>query len=544
MKLKIGGKLAAAFALLIALSVLIGAIGILQMRTIATEDNYLFENGTKPLADLITIATNFERVRINVRTIANSNDVKEIASAQTEIERLRSQTDTAATGFEATLVTDKGKKLFADYKKALTDYRSASDEIISLVKAGKHSDAISVMNGKGSEAAAMLQTAVDGIVIVKVDLAKQIADANNRDSIRATTYILVVIIIAALLSAIIAFILSRSITTPLGQIVVFTKAIATGDLSLALHETNLHRSDEVGEIVRAYRDMQDSLKQIVGSVQTAIGQVAVGSGEISTTSQQMSQGATEQAASAEEVSSSVEELAATIKQNTDNSVATEQISQKAASDAAEGGKAVEQAVAAMKVIVSKIDIINEIARQTNLLALNAAIEAARAGEAGKGFAVVASEVRKLAERSQAAAGEITTLSATTVTSAAKAGEIITRIVPDIKKTADLVQEISSASREQSSGSDQIGKAMIQLDTVIQQNASASEEMAAMAEELSSQATQLSDTMSFFRLEANAKVARGAKPESPVAKAGGGAAAAKAITLAKFGEAEDSEFEEY
>jgi methyl-accepting chemotaxis protein len=380
------------------------------------------------------------------------------------------------------------------------------------------------------------------------------------DSIRSLIIIIALIAVVCALGAF--YLLSRSISRPLNRIVVFTKAIAKGDLTLVVHDDMLRRSDEMGELAISFKEMQESLKEIVGSVQTAVTQVATGSGEISSTSQQMSQGATEQAASAEEISSSVEELAATIKQNTDNSLATEHISQKAAADAVEGGKAVDEAVAAMKVIAGKVDIINEIARQTNLLALNAAIEAARAGEAGKGFAVVASEVRKLAERSQTAAGEITTLSASTVASAAKAGEIISRIVPDIRKTADLVQEISSASREQSSGSDQIGKAMIQLDTVIQQNASTSEEMAAMAEELSSQAVQLSDTMSFFTLEASTTTSQGPKHESHIANAGTDVAAAKAtpmtaklaptgsasrktaIALAKRESASDGDFEEF
>jgi methyl-accepting chemotaxis protein len=180
-------------------------------------------------------------------------------------------------------------------------------------------------------------------------------------------------------------------------------------------------------------------------------------------------------------------------------MATEGIANRTAKDAEEGGAAVLESVAAITEIAGKIDIIEEIARQTNLLALNAAIEAARAGESGKGFAVVASEVRKLAERSQTAAGEITELSTSTVRTVKRAGEIIARIVPDIKKTAELVAEIASASQEQGTGVEQIGKAMMQLDSVVQQNASASEEMASMAEELSSQSAMLIEAISFFKL---------------------------------------------
>jgi methyl-accepting chemotaxis protein len=193
-------------------------------------------------------------------------------------------------------------------------------------------------------------------------------------------------------------------------------------------------------------------------------------------------------------------MAANIRQNADNATQTEKIAMQSSKDADQGGQAVTETVTAMKQIAEKISIIEEIARQTDLLALNAAIEAARAGEHGKGFAVVASEVRKLAERSQLAAGEIGKLSSSSVEVAEKAGAMLTRMVPDIQKTAELVQEISAASNEQNTGADQINKAIQQLDQVIQQNASASEEMASTSEELSSQAERLQHIISFFKLD--------------------------------------------
>ena len=273
--------------------------------------------------------------------------------------------------------------------------------------------------------------------------------------------------------------------------------LSNGDLTL---ELKAERDDEIGQLVGAVNKTIAILKGIVSDVKSAAENVTSGSQQLSAGSEQMSQGTTEQAASAEEASSSVEEMNATIKQNADNAQQTEKIALKSAADATESGRAVTETVGAMKDIAGKISIIEEIARQTNLLALNAAIEAARAGEHGKGFAVVASEVRKLAERSQVAAGEISHLSASSVQVAEKAGQMLAKLVPDIQKTAELVQEISAASKEQTSGADQINSAIQQLNQVIQQNAGAAEEMSSTAEELSSQAQQLQGTIAFFKVD--------------------------------------------
>jgi methyl-accepting chemotaxis protein len=270
--------------------------------------------------------------------------------------------------------------------------------------------------------------------------------------------------------------------------------IALGNLTV-----EVKRISDKDKLGIALETMVARLRQIVSEALTAAQNVSAGSQELSASAEQLSQGATEQASSAEEASSSMEEMASNVKQNADNASQTEKIAAQSAKDAEASGAAVGRAVEAMQTIAEKITIVQEIARQTDLLALNAAVEAARAGEHGKGFAVVASEVRKLAERSQAAAAEIGTLSTDTVKVAQEAGGMLARLVPDIKKTAELVQEITSACREQDLGAAQINQAIQQLDKVGQQNASASEQVSSTSEELASQAEQLQSTISFFRI---------------------------------------------
>ena len=278
------------------------------------------------------------------------------------------------------------------------------------------------------------------------------------------------------------------------DIIEKAKLISDGDLTVQLKTRS-----ENDELMLALSAMVENLSDIVTGIIGGAENIADASAQMSNAAQEMSQGTSEQAASVEEVTSSIEEMNANIQQNTDNAQQTDVIASKSSTDIAEANGAVEITVKAMIDIAEKISIINDIAEKTDILAINAAIEAARAGEHGKGFAVVAAEVRKLAENSQLAAKEIGTVSKQSVDISKNAGELLSKVVPDIQKTTGLVQEIAAASAEQNSGANQIGGAMNQLNTVVQQNAASAEELSSNSEELASQAEMLKDIVGFFKL---------------------------------------------
>jgi methyl-accepting chemotaxis protein len=368
-------------------------------------------------------------------------------------------------------------------------------------------------------------------------------------------------VLAMVLGAGSAVWISLSISRGLGRAVTVARAVENGDLTVDAKPSS---RDEIGDLLAAMDGMSGSLRVMSGvaekigqgdltvttkrrsevdslgiALETMLGKlrevisnatvssngVAEGAEALSATAEQLSQGSTEQAAAAEQASATMEEMSANIRQSADNAAQTEKIATQSAREAAESGRAVDEAVRAMKTIAEKINIIQEIARQTDLLALNAAVEAARAGQHGKGFAVVASEVRKLAERSQQAAGEISALSGKTVEVSQRAGEMLAALVPSIQRTADLVQEISAATREQNVGAEQINEAIRELDAVIQQNAAASTEAASVSEQLASQSEQLRGVISFFRLGDEGRAATPAAAPAPGRPAARPAAAA-------------------
>jgi len=337
-----------------------------------------------------------------------------------------------------------------------------------------------------------------GVYLDNVEEQKAAIAANLASLV--TTYIWWICgaVIGVFVILILPFCLSiiRSIVRPLEEAVGLANQIAGGDLTRDIHT---EFNDEPGKLAIALATMTHRLRDIVGRAKSGAESVSSGSTEVTTSAKDLSDGANRQAASVEEVSSSMEEMISQISRNTENARQTEQMASNTAINAQESGEAVMEAVNSIKDIAERISIIEEIARQTNLLALNAAIEAARAGEAGKGFAVVAAEVRKLAERSGSAASEIGDLSTTTLSKADQAGSMLSKMIPDIRKTADLVQEISAASIEQDTGAHEINTAIQELDQVIQKNAASSEELASTAEEFTVQAEELRSSMEFFNI---------------------------------------------
>ncbi len=424
--------------------------------------------------------------------------------------------------------TGRIKRLAGDGKTAEAQTLFQSAMLPAMQEVFKHFESMLAMTKESMEIRQQAEAQALGPVLqtqrAAIELLDKLAQLNRdaaqqqiKHSQSEATFLkgfsLVAMLIGVAAAMGLGFMMARIITRPIIQAAEVSNRLSNGDLTVQIE---VQSKDETGQLLGAMQRMVEKLRSIVADVQIAADNVASGSQQLSSNSEEMSQGATEQAASAEEASSSMEQMAANIKQNADNAVQTEKIALKSSEDARQGGDAVHRTVAAMKEIAQKIAIIEEIARQTDLLALNAAIEAARAGEHGKGFAVVASEVRKLAERSQKAAAEISSLSGSSVEVAEQAGEMLNRMVPDIQKTAELVQEISAASNEQNTGAEQVNKAIQQLDQVIQQNASASEEMASTAEELSSQAEQLQEAIAFFKLDTHrSREVKRAKP-SPAA----------------------------
>ncbi|TAT85390.1 methyl-accepting chemotaxis protein [Rhizobium ruizarguesonis] len=512
MRLTIKTKLVTAFTFIIVMLVGTAVYGIFSLGSLNdTIDKLLSGPAARlDLAQQINIAQ-LEAIR-QQKNLFTARGADETAGAIAKGNQARKEFADAFSQVLA-LATEEGKARWARIAELSKTFNGADDQIREYVKAGNAEGANTISVTTARAAANDIDSTLSEILALEKQRMKAADDGAEAQYTTTRTMMVAAAAVALLIAAFTAFWIASTISKGLSRANTVVREVSEGDLTKMADITS---HDEIGELLGNVNTMIERLRGVVADALSAADNVSSGSQELSASSEQVSQGATEQAASAEEASASMEEMAANIKQNADNAAQTEKIARQSAKDAEMSGEAVTRAVDAMRTIAQKIGIVQEIARQTDLLALNAAVEAARAGEHGKGFAVVASEVRKLAERSQSAAAEISSMSSDTVKAAADAGDMLGRLVPDIRKTAELVSEISAACREQDIGASQINEAIQQLDKVTQQNAGASEQMSATSEELASQAEELQTSIAFFKVDTAGSARPGAHKTQPKA----------------------------
>ena len=401
-----------------------------------------------------------------------------------------------AEAYEALIIAEEERATYSQVQSLWKDYLTEHEKVRALSRENKNEEAKALLRGRSQQTFDAVSSKLTALVAINQKGGRDAAKMADTTHDVAMRWIISALVGALLFGIAMCFVLARIISLPLVNAMNVADRIAQGDLTVQIDAT---AQDETGRLLASMKTMVQRLGQIIGEVREGAGALASASAQVSSSSQGLSQGTSEQASSVEETTASLEQMNSTIAQNSENSRQMEQMALKGAKDAAESGKAVNETVEAMNSIAEKITIIEEIAYQTNLLALNAAIEAARAGEHGRGFAVVATEVRKLAERSQVAAREISALAGGSVKVAERSGTLLKELVPSIHRTAELVQEVVAASGEQAAGVGQMNRAMAQVDRVTQRSAGAAEELASTAEELSAQAETLQQLMAFFKV---------------------------------------------
>jgi methyl-accepting chemotaxis protein len=538
--IKMGPKLIGAFLIVAALTALVGVVGIRNINAIEEADTKLYQKVTLPLAEMGDMMQLFQRQRVNMRDAIMTGDAEKFGARIKDIE---GQLAKVEESFQKSLLTEKGKAEYKAYREANAKYDAVAEKMLKLVEANKSKEAEAMLRGEAATVQAEVIKELDNIQSSKLGIAKEAAESNAALAKSAITLMLLVVGLGLAFGIGIGVFLTRAITRPLTRFGEVLTAVAEGDLSI---HSDLQSRDELGEMSKVLNSTIDNLRESMLQVQESALAISSASGEISMGNTDLSRRTEEQAASLEETASSMEQITSNVNQTADNARAANQESNKARQVAQEGGTAVTQVIAAMEAINQSsakineiIGVVDEIAFQTNLLALNAAVEAARAGEQGRGFAVVAAEVRNLAKRSADAAKEIKGLIRESVAKstdgnkvAAHAGETIAEVVANVQRVTALVSEIANATQEQSTGLNEINKAVVSMDEVTQQNAALVEESAAAAESMDAQAHTLTEIVGRFRTGVEARRTESARPRTTVtAHAAPPRAAAKPVRAA-------------
>lgn len=487
------------------LAIIIGALSWLSITNLEKVDaglKTMYADRVIPLEQLKNISDSYA---VYVVDAVHKENAGVYTSSQTmsQMDKAKQIINDDWNAYLATKIEGEELRLVNDAKNLKIEADKAFNDLYRLV--GQQNDSISIAKFKNYVHNEMypkidpFTSKLSELINIQLSISKEIKEnadillaKSNRDAI-------IFMIIGLIIGVGFALVIIIGIKKSLGKANNAITKLSKGEIN---YEIEIDSKDEIGVMLLNLKKTFDRLQGIMRGINAGANQISGASNELSSSSQELSQGSNETASTAEEVSSTMEEMKSNIEQNAQNAKVTEEISSKAATDIDVGSKAVMETVKSMKVIAEKITIINEIAFQTNILALNAAVEAARAGDEGKGFAVVAAEVRSLAERSRNAAEEIDKIAADSVAVAENSGSMLAAIVPDIKKTAQLVKEIAVSSAEQNMSASQVANAVEQLNRVTQQSSAVSEEVASSSEELSSQAEHLKMAVGFFKVDDN------------------------------------------
>ena len=507
----IGRRLGLGFSLIIALLLAIAALSYIRLQGLSDEVHALNSDRYPKTVLIHSVKDQLNETARSLRNLLLLTDPAELDKEYAQIDKNSRNNNESLAKLDKMIKSPQGRAMFDAISAQRAAFNTERNAFIDMVRGQRKEEALTQLTGRLRPVQLEYMTQLDKLIAWQSDMMVKSGAQSEEAAASARLLVLVLAIAAAVMSIVIGFIATRSITRPLAEAVGVARRVAGGDLTSRIVVTS---TDETGQLLQALKEMNASLQRIVGDVRNGTDTIATASTQIAVGNMDLSARTEQQAGALEETASSMEELASTVKQNADNARQANQMAQSASEIARKGGAVVSQVVGTMgsindasRKIVDIISVIDGIAFQTNILALNAAVEAARAGEQGRGFAVVASEVRNLAQRSATAAKEIKTLINDSVAQVdigtalvAQAGATMEEMVTSVQRVTDIMGEISSASHEQEAGIQQINQAVADMDSVTQQNAALVEEAAAAAGSMQEQAAQLAAAVGTFKLD--------------------------------------------